>query len=295
MKRPVCTPACDVPKQPKTSDAADEPGTAGSNQITTPAGRGDPGAAAPPNQGHMAASAICDERSPAYTAVTGASPDALSEPPSWRRSEDSPRRTLRTLSERGRPGSVGLLGMKEQDTLLVARIAAGDDYALGELVDRFGGLLMGIARRISGSRAVAEDVLQEVVSDLWRHPERYSPERGSLRSYLGVQAQRRAVDSCRSEARRRARQVRWELLGWPGGRRAQDDVDGSDLKEAVRQAIARLPSEQRQAVELAYWRGRTHKEIAQELKLPEGTVKSRLRLAQAKLADWLAPVDAGPW
>lgn len=243
----------------------------------------------------MAASAICDERSPTCTAATGASPGALSEPPSWQRSEDSPRRTLRTLSERGRPGSAVLLGMKERDTLLVARIAAGDDYALGELVDRFGGLLMGIARRISGSQGVAEDVLQEVVSDLWRRPERYSPERGSLRSYLGVQAQRRAVDSCRSEARRRARQGRWELLGWPGGCRALDDVDGSDLREAVRRAIARLPPEQRQAVELAYWRGRTHKEIAQELKLPEGTVKSRLRLAQAKLADWLAPVGAEPW
>ena len=154
--------------------------------------------------------------------------------------------------------------------------------------------MTAIARRISGSQGVAEDVLQEVVSELWRHPERYSPERGSLRAYLGVQAQRRAVDSCRSEARRRARQGRWDRLGWPGGRLAQDGVEGSDLKETVRRAIARLPPEQRQAVELAYWRGQTHKEIAQELKLPEGTVKSRLRLAQAKLADWLAPVGAGP-
>jgi RNA polymerase sigma factor (sigma-70 family) len=241
----------------------------------------------------MAASAICEERPPRYTTATRASPDAVSEPPSWQRSEDSPRRTTRTLAERGRPGSVGL-EMKEWDTLLVARIAAGDDHALGELVDRYGGLLMGIARRISGSHSVAEDVLQEVVSELWRHPERYSPERGSLRSYLGVQAQRRAVDSYRSEARRKARQGRWELLGWPGGCRVLDDVDGSDLRETVRRAIARLPPEQRQAVELAYWRGRTHKEIAQELKLPEGTVKSRLRLAQAKLADWLGPVGAGP-
>jgi RNA polymerase sigma factor (sigma-70 family) len=294
VTRSVRTSAGDVPQQPNTSGAADVPGTASPSQNAIPPGRGDPGAAALPNQGHMAASAICDERPPRYATATGASPDALSEPPSWPRSEGSPRRSMRTLSEGGRPGSV-VLEMKEWDTLLVARIAAGDDYALGELVDRFGGLLMGIARRISGSQSVAEDVLQEVVSDLWRHPERYSPERGSLRSYLGVQAQRRAVDSCRSEARRKARQGRWELLGWPGGCRALDDVDGSDLRETVRRAIARLPSEQRQAVELAYWRGRTHKEIALELKLPEGTVKSRLRLAQAKLADWLAPVGAGPW
>jgi RNA polymerase sigma factor (sigma-70 family) len=181
-----------------------------------------------------------------------------------------------------------------QDNLLMARIAAGDDYALGEVVDRFGGVLIAIARRVSGSQAVAEDVLQEVISELWRHPERYSPERGSLRAYLGVQAQRRALDSCRSEVRRRARQGQWDRLGWPTGHLALDEVDKSDLKEAVRLAIARLPLEQRQAVELAYWGGQTHKEIARELKLPEGTVKSRLRLAQAKLADWLSPVGAGP-
>jgi RNA polymerase sigma-70 factor (ECF subfamily) len=183
--------------------------------------------------------------------------------------------------------------MKEQDDLLVARIAAGDDYALGEVIDRYGGLVMGIARRINGSQAVAEDVLQEVVSELWRHPERYLPERGSLRAYLGVQAQRRAVDVYRSEARRKARQGRWDRLGWPRGHLAQDSMDQSDLQDTVRRAIARLPLEQRQAVELAYWQGQTHKEIAQALNLPEGTVKSRLRLAQAKLAGWLAPVTAG--
>jgi RNA polymerase sigma-70 factor (ECF subfamily) len=184
--------------------------------------------------------------------------------------------------------------MKQRDDLLVARVAAGDDYALGELIDRFGGLLMGIARRVSGSQSVAEDVLQEVVSELWQHPERYAPERGSLRAYLGVQAQRRAVDACRSESRRKARQGRWDLLGWPAGHFDEDGEEGSDLKEIVRRAIARLPSEQRQVVELAYWGGHTHKEIAQRLRLPEGTVKSRLRLAIAKLADWLAPVGAGP-
>jgi RNA polymerase sigma-70 factor (ECF subfamily) len=210
-----------------------------------------------------------------------------------RRPDLSGGRSWGQLSERARASQVMLFAMKEQDDLLVARIAAGDDYALGELVDRFGGLLTAIARRISGSQDVAEDVLQEVVSELWRHPERYSPERGTLRAYLGVQAQRRAVDACRSESRRRVRQGHWDRLAWSDGHLAQDGVEGWDLKETVRQAIARLPSEQRQAVELAYWRGQTHKEIAQELKLPEGTVKSRLRLAHAKLADWLAPVDGG--
>jgi RNA polymerase sigma-70 factor, ECF subfamily len=102
------------------------------------------------------------------------------------------------------------------------------------------------------------------------------------------------VDACRSEARRKSRQGRWELLGWPGGHLTEDTSDQTDLGETVRLAIARLPLQQRQAVELAYWHGQTHKEIAQVLRVPEGTVKSRLRLAQAKLAEWLAPVCSGP-
>ncbi len=90
---------------------------------------------------------------------------------------DAVRPSLESPSER-RPDRITLFGANEQDNLLIARIAAGDDYALGEVVDRFGGVLIAIARRVSGSHAVAEDVLQEVISELWRHPERYSPERG---------------------------------------------------------------------------------------------------------------------
>ena len=202
------------------------------------------------------------------------------------------RRTAGWSPERGAGRGIRLVGVTERDDLLVARIAAGDDYALGELIERFGSLLLGIGRRICGSQALAEDVLQEVISELWRHPDRYRPERGSLRAYLGIQAQRRAVDACRSETRRKARQGRWDLLVWPSGHATDDGADRSDLKEVVGRAIARLPGEQRQAVELAFWAGQTHKEIAQSLRLPEGTVKSRLRLAQAKLAEWLAPVGA---
>jgi RNA polymerase sigma-70 factor (ECF subfamily) len=90
--------------------------------------------------------------------------------------------------------------------------------------------------------------------------------------------------------RRKAREERSGSLELPFAHAWCEDVDGAALKSVVRQAIGRLPSTQRQVVELAYWEGRTHKDVAETLGLPEGTVKSRLRLAQAKLTEWLAPV-----
>jgi RNA polymerase sigma factor (sigma-70 family) len=176
------------------------------------------------------------------------------------------------------------------DELLIARVAAGDDRAVGELFDHYGPLLFGIAKRVSGDQAVAEDVLQEVLTELWRHPERFDHKRGSLRAYLGVQAHRRTVDAIRRDVRRKAREERWELLSLASAF-GKDAVEQAVLGEVVRRAIDRLPSEQRRAIELAFWDGQTHKEVAQVLGLPEGTVKSRLRLAQAKLALWLAPIE----
>jgi len=182
-----------------------------------------------------------------------------------------------------------------EDNLLVARVCAGDDYALGDLLQRYGGLLLGVAKRVSRSQSVAEDVLQEVVAEFWAHPERFDCQRGSLRAYLGVQAHRRAVDALRRDARRRSREERWDRLASPASRPWADGMEQAAIDDAVRNAIAQLPDEQRRAVQLAYWHGHTHKEIAQILGIPEGTVKSRLRLAHVKLAGWLAPIRVETW
>ena len=179
-----------------------------------------------------------------------------------------------------------------RDCLLLARLAAGDDDALAEVYDRYAPLVFGVAKRVIADRSVAEDVVQEVFTALWRNPERFDPQRGSLRAYLGVQAHRRAVDVVRSDTRRRAREEHCELLQPRGEGRAPDRMDAVTVAEVVRQAIARLPEGQRQAVELAYWSGRPQREVADVLGVPEGTVKSRMRLAQAKLAEWLAPLEA---
>jgi RNA polymerase sigma-70 factor, ECF subfamily len=171
------------------------------------------------------------------------------------------------------------------DAVLVARMAAGDEEALAEVWQRHGPLVLGLARRLTGDLSTAEDVTQEVFVTLWQRPERYDAQRGSLRAYLGVHAQRRAIDAMRRDGRRSEREHRHHRLQSPPA----DTAESSTLSDVVRTAIGRLPSDQRQAVELAYFKGLTHREVAAALGIPEGTAKSRLRLAQAKLQSWLDP------
>jgi RNA polymerase sigma factor (sigma-70 family) len=170
----------------------------------------------------------------------------------------------------------------------MARMVAGDEEALAEAFDRFAPLVYGLARRVTGNAATAEDVVQDVFTALWSRPDRYDAARGSLRAFLGVQAYRRAVDAVRRDVRRTTREGQQQDADTdsePVGGAA----DSKELRELVRQAISRLPAEQRQAVELAYFGGCTQRELASVLGIPEGTAKSRLRLAHAKLGQWLSP------
>jgi RNA polymerase sigma-70 factor (ECF subfamily) len=177
------------------------------------------------------------------------------------------------------------------DEVLVARMAAGDDDAVGEVFDRYAPFLLGVARRVVRDRELAEDVVQDVLTALWTSPERFDPARGSLRAYLGVQAHRRAIDAVRSDVRRQAREERCATADGVRTTTHLEPTDEVAVAEVVRAAIERLPDEQRSAVELAFWHGRTHREVAAILAIPEGTAKSRLRIAQAKLAEWLAPLE----
>jgi RNA polymerase sigma factor (sigma-70 family) len=172
------------------------------------------------------------------------------------------------------------------DRTLGARLRAGDDGALAEILDQLGPLVLGLARRLTGNSSVAEEVVQEVFTSLWTQPDRFDPERGSLRAYLGVMCHRRSVDAVRRSA---SRQRREEKAGGlvPTAGVQEDAAEAAAISESVRAALARLPDDQRRAVELAFWQGMTHQEIARALGIPEGTVKSRLRLAQAKLRDRL--------
>jgi RNA polymerase sigma-70 factor, ECF subfamily len=172
----------------------------------------------------------------------------------------------------------------DADALVAARLAAGDHTALAEVFDRLAPAVYSGALRVLGHDAAAQDVVEDVFVELWRHPGRYDPDAGPLRAYLIMQAGHRAIDLIRGELRRAARQERSGRLE-PGQSDPSPDerVMASETAATVRAAIEKLPESQRRIIELAYFRGLTCREAAQAAGIPEGTAKSRLRLALAKL------------
>ena len=179
---------------------------------------------------------------------------------------------------------VSVMDVGGTDALLAARLAAGDDHALAEVFDRLASAVYGAALRVLGNGAAAQDVVQDVFVELWSHPDRYDPAAGTLRTFLMLQARHRAVDMVRSELRRIARQERHHQLT-PGQQAPSpcDEVTAAQAASAVRAAVRQLPEGQRRVVELAYFKGMTCREVALAAGIPEGTAKSRLRLALAKL------------
>jgi RNA polymerase sigma-70 factor (ECF subfamily) len=172
--------------------------------------------------------------------------------------------------------------------VLAARLAAGDDHALAEVFDALAKSVYGSALRVLGDNSATQDVVQDVFVELWRHPGRYDPAAGTLRTYLTVLARHRAVDLVRSELRRVARQERsYRLSPAPLVADVGDEVLAAETAGLVRSAVQLLPASQRQVVELAYFEGLTYREVAQAVGIPEGTAKSRLRLALAKLEEML--------
>ncbi len=174
--------------------------------------------------------------------------------------------------------------MEGNDALLASRLAAGDDHALAEVFDQFGPAVYGAAMRIMGDAASAQDVVQDVFVELWSRPDRYDPDAGPLRTYLLMLSRHRAVDLIRSELRRIARQERHGRLDpqgdqWPVIR----EVEIAETVSMVRAAVGLLPESQRKVIELAYFQGLSCRQVAQAAGIPEGTAKSRLRLALAKL------------
>ena len=181
------------------------------------------------------------------------------------------------------------------DSLLAARLAAGDDGALAEAFDRLAPAVYSGALRVLGDDAAAQDVVQDVFVELWRHPGRYDPAVGTLRTYLAVLARHRAVDLVRSELRRVARQEHsYRLAPGQPGPSPCEEVMASEVATAVRAAIRLLPDGQRRVVELVYFTGLTCREAAKAAGIPEGTAKSRLRLAIARLETVLDRQLLGP-
>jgi len=193
----------------------------------------------------------------------------------------------------GRPAVVRIVPSSSWEHEVRDRVLDGDEAALGEVYDQYASFVYGLAARVIGDARAAEDVSQEVFLTFWERPASFEPERGSLRTWLGTLAHRRAVDHVRREEARRRRAER-------AGARAVSAPDVEELAtallaaERVRGALEVLPDEQRRAVQLAYFGGQTYRQVAQTLGIPEGTAKSRLRLALRRIADVL-DAEGGEW
>lgn len=175
------------------------------------------------------------------------------------------------------------------------RLLAGEDAALGEVYDQYSSFVYGLAQRVIGDPRAAEDVSQEVFLHIWEHPEAFDPARGAMRTWLGTLAHRRSVDYIRREEARRRRNQR------EASRRPTSIPDVEEMAtalvaaERVRAALDVLPREQRQAIQLAYFEGKTYREVAEVLGIPEGTAKSRLRLGLRRIAEALEAEGLEEW
>ena len=167
---------------------------------------------------------------------------------------------------------------------LVQRIANGDASALRRAYDAHAGRVLALALRIVRSRAEAEDVVQDTFVEVWRRAGDYDPQRGEVSAWIMGMARSRCIDSVRRARVRSAYALRTE----PAASVAQDAPDENAVSNEhgarVRKVLASLPTEQRTALELAYFEGLTQQQIAAHVGVPLGTVKTRVRLALEKLS-----------
>lgn len=174
------------------------------------------------------------------------------------------------------------------DVTLAMAIARWDQEALAEVYRRNAGPVFGLARRVLGDAAIAEEVVQEVFLRLWHEPGRYDPERGSLRTFLLSQVHSRAVDMLRSDTARRQREVREARSTASGQYDVEHEFLDIAVAEGVRDALGVLQPGERSAIELAYFGGHTYREVAVILGEPEGTIKSRIRSGMRRMQSSLS-------
>lgn len=182
---------------------------------------------------------------------------------------------------------------RDADIRLLARVAGGDPVALGELYDAYGRVVFGVCYRMLGSPEVAEEIVQDTFSAVWRRAGSYRPERGSVRTWLLAIARNAAIDWHRTKGKRVEREASMEAAAELVEEAAVEERVIADLQaERVRVAVRTLPAEQREALALAFWGGLSQSEIAARTSTPLGTVKSRVRLGMEKLRERLGERNA---
>ena len=182
------------------------------------------------------------------------------------------------------------------DAALVVAIGRWREDALAEAYRRHGGAVYGLARRVVRETGVAEEVVQEVFVRLWSTPDRFDPDRGSLRSWLLAQAHGRAIDRVRADSSRRLREEQDARRTATSGYDVELEAWDLAVADRVNEVMADLPAPEREAIELAYLDGYTYREVATLLDTPEGTIKSRIRAGLRRMRSDLIDARTGrPW
>lgn len=174
------------------------------------------------------------------------------------------------------------------DAELLRSMQAGDQQSVAALYDRYSGAAYGLAFRITNDGTLAEDVVQDAFVSVWKQAGRFDSDRGQVKSWLLTIVHHKAIDAVRRRTKRNER----TLPDGPDdfiatyGRPHEETAAALDA-EAVRAAVGKVPEDQRKTIEMAYFEGLTHIEIAERMQVPPGTVKSRLRIGLAKMREVL--------
>jgi RNA polymerase sigma-70 factor (ECF subfamily) len=175
--------------------------------------------------------------------------------------------------------------------MLIERVAGGEANAMADLYDATSHIVYGLAYRILGDPAGAEDVLLDVYTRVWRCAADFSVERGSASAWLFTLTRSRAVDVLRARQRNRATEQLEAANGVAADAPGPEDTSlAAERHRFIARALGALAAEQREAIELAYFAGLSHSEIAARLGQPLGTVKTRIRLGMTRLRELLAPL-----
>jgi RNA polymerase sigma-70 factor, ECF subfamily len=196
------------------------------------------------------------------------------------------RRRLQLVSDVAAPSN---------DDLLV-RAGRGDREAFAMLYDQIAPVVYGLARRVVRDAQIAEDVAQETLVEIWRQAPRFDPSKGRAMSWVAVIAHRRAVDRVRSEQSHRNRDVlvASERHGSSNGDEISAAIVREDTRTEVADSLACLTDLQREAIQLAFYDGRTYGEVAKLLDIPVGTAKTRIRDGLIKLRDAASSIGGAP-
>ena len=184
-------------------------------------------------------------------------------------------------NRRNRQSDISVLADEE----LMQLVRAGDAHAFEIVFDRHSGAAFSLAYRMCGRQAMAEDIVQEAFVSLWRSGARYDATRGSVRTWVLSVVRNRTIDAFRRESAKGSRDVSEEGIAerMASPELTDAEVERRDQARQVRKALVELPPDQRQVIELAYFGGFTHSQIADMLELPSGTVKGRMRLGLTKM------------